>query len=225
MAMLSNLDLILRVPIFSTITSEQAQVVAANVTKKRYKRNEYIVKQGERSHALSILISGSAQVVSTNASEKEVIITHLGPGDYVGEMSLIDNEVHSASVITESQCDVLVLGQEQFAQCLIGNHAMAYGIMRGLVKRLRHADAKIESLALLDVYGRVARVLLEFAKKQPDGTMLIKGRVSRQDVAKMVGASREMVSRVMKDIEERGYVQTLESGDMVVHEKISDFSK
>lgn len=89
---------------------------------------------------------------------------------------------------------------------------MSLVVMRGLVKRLRHADRKIESLALLDVYGRVAHALLEFAVQDAHGQWIIREKISRQDLAKMVGASREMVSRVMKDLEERAFIQTLPSG-------------
>lgn len=223
MTMLSNLDLIIRVPLFSSLAVEQAQLVASNVVKRRYKRGEEIVRQGEKTNALYILLTGSARVVSAtpNDADKEVILAVLRPADYVGEMSLIDNAPHSATVVADSLTDVLVLASEQFAQCLANNQAMAYSIMRGLVRRLRYADAKIESLALLDVYGRVARVLLEFARKDPrTESMVIQGRVSRRDVAKMVGASREMVSRVMKDLEEKGFIITLPNGDTELKEKI-----
>lgn len=89
---------------------------------------------------------------------------------------------------------------------------MAYSIMRGLVQRLRQADRKIESLALMDVYGRVARALLESSVEEEGGERLIRDKVSRQDIAKMVGASREMVSRVMKDLENRGFIELLPEG-------------
>ena len=98
---------------------------------------------------------------------------------------------------------------------------MAYAVMKGLVQRLRHADRKIESLALMDVYGRVARALLEFAVVDADGNAVIRDKVSRQDLAKMVGASREMVSRVMKDLEERGFIETRSDGSMVVKERLN----
>ena len=98
---------------------------------------------------------------------------------------------------------------------------MAYAVMRGLVQRLRHADRKIESLALMDVYGRVARALLEFASQTPEGELLIRERISRQDIAKMVGASREMVSRVMKDLEERGFIETQENGAILVKDRLN----
>lgn len=97
---------------------------------------------------------------------------------------------------------------------------MAYAVMRGLVQRLRQADRKIESLALMDVYGRVARSLLEAAVESSEGEMVIRDRVSRQDIAKMVGASREMVSRVMKDLEERGFIKTQENGLILVKERL-----
>ena len=98
---------------------------------------------------------------------------------------------------------------------------MAYAVMKGLVQRLRHADRKIESLALMDVYGRVARALLEFAVVDADGDAVIRDKVSRQDLAKMVGASREMVSRVMKDLEERGFIETRSDSSMVVKERLN----
>ncbi len=114
----------------------------------------------------------------------------------------------------------LALGRAEFARCLPENSSMAYAIMKGLVQRLRQADRRIESLALMDVYGRVARALLEFAQPDRDGQLAVRERISRQDIAKMVGASREMVSRVMKDLEERGFVETREDGSMVIREHL-----
>jgi CRP-like cAMP-binding protein len=98
---------------------------------------------------------------------------------------------------------------------------MAYAIMKGLVQRLRQADRKIESLALLDVYGRVARARLEFAAPDREGLMTIRERISRQDIAKMVGASREMVSRVMKDLEDRGFIETRVDGSMLIKDRLT----
>lgn len=214
--MVSNLELIRRVPLFSMLTAEQAQAVASAVVKRRYKRNEPIVTQGEKSNALSIILTGRARVITADTRGREVILATMHPGDYVGEMSLIDDEPHSATVSAEIQTDVLVLGRLEFARCLPENSSMAYAVMKGLVQRLRHADRKIESLALMDVYGRVARALLEFSSEDKDGDVVIRDKVSRQDLAKMVGASREMVSRVMKDLEERGYVQTREDGSLLI---------
>ena len=221
MTMLSSLDLIRRVPLFSMLTESQAISVADAVVKRRFKRGEVIVEQGKKSNALFILLNGRARVVTADSRGREVILATLQPGDHIGEMSLIDNEPHSATVRAEVQTDVLMLGRIEFARCLPENSSMAYAVMRGLVQRLRHADRKIESLALMDVYGRVARALLEFATETGDGEMLIREKISRQDIAKMVGASREMVSRVMKDLEERGFIQTQENGSIEVKERLN----
>lgn len=217
MSMLSNLDLIRRVPLFSMLTRDQAQAIADSVVKRRFRRGEIVVEQGRKSNALFILLNGKARVLTADERGREVILAVLEGGDYVGEMSLIDNDPHSATVRAEVQTDMLILGRTEFARCLPENSSLAYAIMRGLVQRLRHADRQIESLALLDVYGRVARALLSMAE-DIDGQRIIRAKVSRQDMAKIVGASREMVSRVMKDLEDKGVIDTLENGSVVIHE-------
>ena len=222
--MVSNLELIRRVPLFSMLTALQAESVADAVVKNRFKRGEDIVEQGKKSNALFIILTGRARVITTDQRGREVILATMQPGDYIGEMSLIDNEPHSATVRAEVQTDALVLGRPEFARCLPENSSMAYAVMRGLVQRLRHADRKIESLALMDVYGRVARALLEFSRVDAQGNSVIREKVSRQDLAKMVGASREMVSRVMKDIEERGFIETRDDGSVLVKERLSTLS-
>jgi CRP-like cAMP-binding protein len=100
------------------------------------------------------------------------------------------------------------------------NFEMSQAVMRGLVKRLREADRKIGSLALLDVYGRVARLLLDMAENV-DGEKIVTKRLPKQDIAKMIGASREMVSRVMKDLEDRGMVETQENGSVIIKERLT----
>ena len=219
MAILSNLELIRRVQLFSTLTPAQAQAVAQAVVKHRYKRGEALVEQGQKSNCLTILLTGRARVVTADERGREVILATLGPGDYLGEMSLIDNQPHSATVRADIQTDVLILGRAEFARGLSESNAMAYAVMKGLVQRLRAADRKIESLALMDVYGRVARVLIDAAKPDAQGRLVIVGKVSRQDVAKTIGASREMVSRVIKDLEDRGFIETLANGTTCVHDR------
>ena len=164
MSMLTNLDLIRRVPLFSMLTNDQAQAIADSVVKRRFRRGELVVEQGRKSNALFILLNGRARVLTSDTRGREVILAVLESGDYVGEMSLIDNEAHSATVRCEIQTDMLILGRADFQRCLPEHSTLSYSILRGLVRRLRHADRQIESLALLDVYGRVARTLLEMAE-------------------------------------------------------------
>ena len=219
MSMLTNLDLIRRVPLFAMLTQPQAESLAGAVGKKRFKRGEFIVEQGKRFGSLFIILAGRARVVVTDRRDREVILATMHPGDYVGEMSLIDHEPHSATVEAEVQTDALVLGGDDFTRCLLENTTTMTAVMKGLVQRLRAADRKIESLALMNVYGRVANVLLDSAVPNLDGVRIIRDKISRQDIAKMVGASREMVSRVMKDFEEQGFIEARDDGSLIVKER------
>ena len=221
MAVLTNLDLLKRVPIFSALSAYQMAQLADAVTKQRVKRGELIVEQGKKSNALFIILSGRARVVMTDRRAKEVIVAVLHVGDYVGEISLIDGKSHSASVQAEVQTDLLVLGHAEFNRCLAENHATANSVIKGLAGRLRKADEKISSLALMDVYGRVAQVLVSFARPLDEQRMEIAEKITRQDIAKMVGASREMVSRVMRDFEERGFITTRKDGSVELTERRS----
>ena len=221
MSMLTNLDLIRRVPLFTMLTPAQAESLASAVEKRRFRRGELIVEQGKKQGALFILLAGRARVVVTDTKAREVILATLHPGDYIGEMSLIDEEPHSANVEAEVQTDALVLAGADFTRCLLENSSTVSAVMKGLVQRLRSADRKIESLALLGVYGRVANVLLDSGVPipGPDNIRVIRDKISRQDIAKMVGASREMVSRVMKDFEEQGFIETRADGSVLVNER------
>ena len=219
MSMLTNLDLIRRVPLFSMLTPTQAESLAGAVGKRRFKRGEYIVEQGKKCESLFIILAGRARVVVTDRRDREVILATLHPGDYLGEMSLIDHEPHSATVEAEVQTDALVLGGHDFNRCLLENNSTMTAVLKGLVQRLRSADRKIESLALMNVYGRVANVLLDSAVPTADNIRIIRDKISRQDIAKMVGASREMVSRVMKDFEEQGFIETRGDGSLLVTER------
>jgi CRP/FNR family cyclic AMP-dependent transcriptional regulator len=142
----------------------------------------------------------------SDADGKEVILTLIGPGEFFGEMGLIDDSPRSASVVAIEPCELLAITRRDFKKCLAENFDMAMAVMRGLVRRLREADRKIGSLALLDVYGRVARLLLDMSETV-DGQKMVTKRLPKQDIAKMIGASREMVSRVMKDLQMSGFIE------------------
>ncbi len=217
----TNLELIRRVPLFSTLTARQAEALAQAAVKCRFKRGQAIVEQGKKSDSLAIILTGRARVMTTDTRGREAILATMEPGDYIGEMSLIDNEPHSATVRALVRTDVLVLGRLEFARCLPDNSSVAYAVMKKLVQRLRQANRQIESLSLMDVYGRVARALLEFAVVDADGNAVIRDKLSRKDLAKMVGASREMVSRAMKDLQKRGFIVTHPDGSMIVKNRLN----
>jgi len=161
---------------------------------------------GDSIESLYIVLSGRLKVMMSDAEGKEVILSILGSGEYFGEMGLIDDNPRSATVVAIEACELLAVARRDFKKCLAENLEMSMAVMRGLVRRLRDADRKIGSLALLDVYGRVARLLLDMSETV-DGQKMVTKRLPKQDIAKMIGASREMVSRVMKDLQTGGFIE------------------
>ncbi|MDH4095623.1 MAG: Crp/Fnr family transcriptional regulator [Betaproteobacteria bacterium] len=194
------------VPLFASFPDEQLRTLATLVTRRSASRGSIIIAAGDPTDSLYIILSGRFKVMMSDAEGKEVILAILSGGEFFGEMGLIDDAPRSASVVAIEPCELLVLTRRDFKKCMVDNADMAIGVMRGLVRRLREADRKIGSLALLDVYGRVARLLLDMAETV-DGQKMVTKRLPKQDIAKMIGASREMVSRVMKDLQTGGYIE------------------
>jgi CRP/FNR family cyclic AMP-dependent transcriptional regulator len=194
------------VPLFASFPEDQLRMLTTMVTRRSASRSTTIMAGGDATDSLYIVLSGRLKVMMSDSDGKEVILSILGPGEFFGEMGLIDDEPRSASVVTIEPCELLAIAKRDFKKCLIENNEMAMAVMRGLVKRLREADRKIGSLALLDVYGRVARLLLDMAENV-NGEKVVTKRLPKQDIAKMIGASREMVSRVMKDLQTGGYIE------------------
>jgi CRP/FNR family cyclic AMP-dependent transcriptional regulator len=194
------------VPLFASFPDEQVRLLTTVVTRRSAPRATVVLGAGDATDSLYIILSGRLKVMMGDADGKEVILSILGPGEFFGEMGLIDDEPRSASVVTIEACELLSLAKRDFKKCLAENFEMSQEVMRGLVRRLREADRKIGSLALLDVYGRVARLLLDMAETV-NGEKIVTKRLPKQDIAKMIGASREMVSRVMKDLQTGGFIE------------------
>jgi CRP/FNR family cyclic AMP-dependent transcriptional regulator len=194
------------VPLFTSFPEDQLRTLTTMVTRRSASRSTTIMAGGDATDSLYIVLSGRLKVMMSDSDGKEVILSILGPGEFFGEMGLIDDEPRSASVVTIEPCELLAISKRDFKKCLTENAEMSMAVMRGLVRRLREADRKIGSLALLDVYGRVARLLLDMAENV-NGEKVVTKRLPKQDIAKMIGASREMVSRVMKDLQTGGYIE------------------
>ena len=201
------------VPLFASFPEDQLRMLTTMVTRRSASRSTTIMAGGDATDSLYIVLSGRLKVMMSDSDGKEVILSILGPGEFFGEMGLIDDEPRSASVVTIEPCELLSISKRDFKKCLVENSEMSMAVMRGLVRRLREADRKIGSLALLDVYGRVARLLLDMAENV-NGEKVVTKRLPKQDIAKMIGASREMVSRVMKDLQMGGYIEM--RGSMIV---------
>jgi len=212
--------LLRNVPLFAMLQEHQLALLTNVVSRRTFPRGTTIMAAGDPTDSLYVVISGRLKVIMSDDEGREVILSMLGANEYFGEMGLIDDSTRSASVITLEPCELLVLSKRDFRKCLSENFEMALTVMRGLVKRLREADRKIGSLALMDVYGRVARLLLEMSE-MIDGQHVLTKKLAKQDIAKMIGASREMVSRVMKDLQTGGYID-VRGSVIYLHDNIVD---
>ena len=201
-----NPSVLKHVPLFASFTDQQLASILPAVQHRRFPRGSYVMRAGEETDALYIILAGRAKVLIPDDDGNEVILSMIGPNEFFGEMGLLDDQPRSASVETLEPCEMLRITRGAFLNCLKDNFDACLVVIRNLVKRLREADRKIESLALIDVYGRVARLLIEMAKPV-DGQWIIEKAPPKQEIARMIGASREMVSRVVKDLHDKGVIR------------------
>ena len=204
-------------PMFVGFSPDQLRELATMIMRRAAPRGSAVMHAGDTADSLYIVISGRLKVMVGEADGKETILSILGPGEFFGEMSLIDDNPRSATVTAIEACELLALTRRDFRRCLVENANLAMAVMRVLVRRLREADRKIGSLAMLDVYGRVARLLLDMSENV-DGQRVVTKRISKQDIAKMIGASREMVHKVMKDLQVSGYIE-VQGSTIVLRDK------
>jgi CRP/FNR family transcriptional regulator, cyclic AMP receptor protein len=209
-----SLTVLRALPIFEMLDDECLKPLTRVATLRQIPRHTVVLHDGDRTDNIYFVISGALKVQISDEEGREVILSMLGPGELFGEMGVLDDHPRSATVLAVESSQVVVIGQADFKQCLVDNPDVSLFIMRSLTKRLRQADRHIESLALLDVYGRVARVLLD-AAETVDGRQVVTRKLSKQDMAKMIGASREMVSRVMRDLLADGLV-TERDGQLIL---------
>ena len=212
--MQSVLALLQRIPLFSVVPDAQLGQLARMAALRRFPRNRTVVHAGDKADSFFVILTGSVKVLNRDEEGREVILSYLGAGECFGEMGMIDGSPRSADVVVVDACEIVEISCADFTQSLAQNPELCLSIMRSLVARLRRANGTIESLALMDVYGRVARLLIDLSE-EVDGKRVIRRKLTKQDIAKMVGASREMVTRVMKDLQTSGHIR-VEDGFLVI---------
>jgi CRP-like cAMP-binding protein len=175
----------------------------AELTRERgYPRGSVILFEDDPGDSLFIVKSGRVKVVLVGEDGREVILGMLGPSEHFGELSLIDGQPRSAHVIAAEDTQLIVLRREDFRRRIEESPALAWALLTALSKRLRRADEQIGGLVLLDVHGRIARLMLDHAGE--DG--LIEKKLTHQTIAQMIGASRETVSRAMREFQDQGMI-------------------
>ena len=197
-------DFLSTVPLFRELERSAVRGFAELTREQRFAKGALIVSEGDAGDALYVVRSGEVKVVVGGEDGREVILHVLGVGDHFGELALIDGRPRSAHVISTQASSLLVLRRTDFRRQVEQTPQVAWGLMMELSRRLRQADGTIGSLVLLDVPGRVAKVLLEHATAG-DSATLVKP-LTHQTIAQMIGASRETVSRAMAEFQENGFI-------------------
>ena len=184
---------------------EALRTLAARGVQRSYRKGTLIIEEGSQGDALYLLLRGRVKAFSSDARGREVTYGVYGAGDYFGEMSL-DGGPRSASVLVEQASTCAVLTRQTLREHIAAEPEFAFELIGRVIRRARLATQSARSMALLDVYGRVVQLLESLAQVQADGTRVIAERLTHAVIAARVGCSREMVSRLMKDLERGAYV-------------------
>jgi CRP/FNR family cyclic AMP-dependent transcriptional regulator len=187
--------------------------IAQRAPSRTFLRNAIIVTEGDESDTLYVLLAGRAKVYVADDDGHEVQLNQIGPGEYFGDVTL-DGGPRSASVMALEPCRCAVVKREEMARFISEYPEFAVHVTRKLAHRVRALTASVRDLALMDVYGRVARLLLDIAE-EVDGRLVIGEKLTQKDIAQRVGASREMISRIFSDLTDGGYVRK-ENGRLVI---------
>ena len=199
-----------------TLSEADLKAVGSHGIARSYPKNTVIVSEGDRTDSLYVILEGRVKVYVSDDDGHDVVLLTQGPGEYFGEL-VLDEGPRSASVMTLEPSRFLVVPLNDFRDFVVNNPAFALSLIEKLITRVRALTENVKSLALMDVYGRVARLLLELAEES-SGTLVIPQRLTQQDIASRIGASREMVSRILKDLSIGGYLTQSRTG-IVLHRK------
>ncbi len=184
---------------------------------RSFPKNSVLVQEGDNSDQFYILLAGKLKVFLADDDGKEIVVDMLSPKQYFGEMAL-DGESRSASVMTVEASKLAVIQREDFKRFLAENPDAALALIVTLIRRARNLTRTIGNLALLDVYGRVARLLIDNASVE-SGKLVVTEKMSQQEIAQRIGSSREMVSRILSDLKEGGYL-SIDGGRIVIKQNL-----
>ena len=198
----------------ATFSAAELAEISKRGIAREFRARTVLVTEGERTDALYIILEGRVRAYVSDANGREAVLSVMGPGEYFGELAY-DRGPRSASVTTLEPCRLLVVPHADFASFVESNPAFARHFVNKLIGHIRALTQNVRSLALMDAYGRVARLLLESSVKK-DGEQFIPERLTQAEIASRVGCSREMVSRIFKDLVQGHYI-TVEAERIVIN--------
>ncbi len=214
-----TLDLLARVPLLAGLGPEALVDLTGRAAVRTYRPNTLIMQKGDDANALYVVLSGRVRVFSADDKGKEYVLNELGPGDYLGELALIDDCTRTASVMTLAPSRFLVIPKATFQAFLVSRPSVALHLLKALAARVRQMTEELERFALCDVYGRLVETLTARAVEE-DGRF-VTDALTQRDLAALVGASREMISRIFKDLKAGGYI-SLDGKRVVIHRKLPE---
>lgn len=206
--------------IFSELSQPELKILENHMITRTFRKNTVVINEGDEANSLYIILSGKVKVFLSNEDGKEIIINTQGAGDHFGELALLDEAPRSASVMTTEKSSIGVISKVDFVNVLTKHPELALKLIRELTRQIRLLSENVKTLALMDVYGRVAKTLLGMVEQQ-DGHLVIENRPTQQDIANRIGASREMVARIMKDLVTGNYI-SIDGKRLVINEKLPD---
>jgi len=209
------------ISLFSLLSDKEIELLTQKSNTRTHPKNTVIVNEGDTSDSLYLILSGTVKVFLGDANGKEIIINVLKEGDYFGELAIIEESNRSASIMTTEKATFAILSKASFKEILSQHPEMAFRLLKYLACRVRELTHNIKGLALLDVYGRIAQVLHSLAV-ETQGKLQVTTRLTHQEIANRVGASREMVSKILKELSLGGYIE-YEGKNIIIHKLPSRF--
>jgi CRP/FNR family transcriptional regulator, cyclic AMP receptor protein len=197
------------------LDEEELREISKHAVTRRYAAKSVVVSEGDATDSLFIIIEGRMKAYVSH-SGREVVLSVMGPGEYFGEIAL-DEGPRSASVMTLEPSVLSIVPRADLDGFIRANPRFASHFINRLIGRIRTLTKNVGSLALMDAYGRVARLLLEGAVTK-DGVQFVPEKLTQAEIAGRVGCSREMVSRILKDLVQGGYI-TVQPDRIVIHRK------
>ena len=202
------------IPPFRGLPEDKLRGLAEKAVTKSVSKNVIVITEGEFTRSLYVILSGRVKVYLDDENGKELVLDVKGPGEYFGEMAL-DDGPRSASVAALEPCQFAVISVADFRAVLIEQPEIALQVITNLIQMTRGLNENVRSLALLDVYGRVARMLLDLAVEQ-GGNQVIPEKLTQQEMASKVGTSREVINRILRDLITGGYIKIEEKRITIV---------
>ncbi len=195
-----------KVALFAELSDAQLDFLSARSPSRNYPKGAVIVNEGDEGNALFVIQTGSVKTYLSDDKGKEVVLSTQGPGEYFGDLALFDDTPRSASVATLESCKLMVISKSLLREALAEKPEIAFVLLKGLAIRVRNLTENVRTLALLDVFGRLVSTLYSLAVEK-EGVLVVDQKLTQQELANRIGASREMVSRIMHDLVEGGYIE------------------